>query len=102
MKKIFIIAISLSLVTTTGLAKKDQAHKQKDLPPGLEKKLERGGELPPGWEKKLIVGKPLDRTIYYHRRVVEPVDSRGLITVEIDGKLIRLYEATREIVEILK
>lgn len=26
---------------------------EKSLPPGLQKKLERGGELPPGWKKKI-------------------------------------------------
>ena len=31
--------------------------KAKGLPPGLAKKLERGGQLPPGWEKKCVVGQ---------------------------------------------
>jgi len=41
-----------------------QAKKQKQLPPGLQKKLARGGSLPPGWEMKLVRGEVLDRDIY--------------------------------------
>jgi len=33
---------------------------KKELPRGLQKKLERGGELPPGWQKKLAKGEVLD------------------------------------------
>jgi hypothetical protein len=33
--------------------------------------------------------------------VVIPVDSEGLLTVRVEGKLIRLIEATREIVDIV-
>jgi len=32
---------------------------------------------------------------------VIPVDSEGLITVRVEGKLIRLVEATREIIDIV-
>lgn len=39
--------------------------KKKDLPPGLQKKLERGGELPPGWQKKLARGEVLDPELRY-------------------------------------
>ncbi|UTW12483.1 hypothetical protein [Marinobacterium rhizophilum] len=34
--------------------------KQKTLPPGLQKKLERGGDLPPGWQKKVARGEVLE------------------------------------------
>jgi len=37
--------------------------KMKELPKGLQKKLERGGELPPGWQKKLERGELLDRDL---------------------------------------
>src|SRR5262245_45056914 len=30
--------------------------KAKKLPPGLAKKVARGGELPPGWQKKCVPG----------------------------------------------
>lgn len=76
--------------------------KEKSLPPGLQKKVARGGELPPGWQDKLIVGEYLDYDIYRRGRVVLPVGDSGMVTVEIEGRMIRLIEATREIVEILK
>src|SRR5688500_8450441 len=31
--------------------------KERELPPGYKKKLERGGKLPPGWEKKINRGE---------------------------------------------
>lgn len=101
MKKTSIFAIILCLLATPALAKKEKDHHQKSLPPGLAKKVENGGRLPPGWQKKLEVGQPIDIDIYQFKRVVVPLDNKGLITVEIDGKIVRLYEATREIVEIL-
>ena len=36
-----------------------------------------------------------------HHEIVVPVDENGLLTVRIGGKLIRLIEATREVVEVL-
>ena len=87
------------MLYTDAYAKND---KEKGLPPGLQKKAAKGKPLPPGWQKKLSVGQTIDRTIYEHRRVVVPVDKHGIVTVNIDGELIRLVEATREIVEILK
>jgi len=72
-----------------------------NLPPGLQKKVARGEPLPPGWQKKLKVGEPLSREVYSHREVVVPIDDEGLVTVRIEGKLIRLIDATREVVELL-
>ena len=63
---------------------------------------ERGKPLPPGWEMKLKKGAILEPEIYQHSKVVVPVDSKGLLTVSIEGKLVRLYDATREVVEVLK
>ena len=34
--------------------------KNKSLPPGLQKKLERGGDLPPGWQDKVARGEVLE------------------------------------------
>ncbi|CAI3959150.1 hypothetical protein WE348_10610 [Alteromonas macleodii] len=75
--------------------------KDKSLSPGIEKKYERTGELPPGWEKKLAVGNRLDRDIYNHARIIVPLGEDGLVTVRIENKVVRLIQATREIVEIL-
>lgn len=38
--------------------------KMKSLPPGLQKKLARGGELPPGWRDKVRRGEVLDSDLY--------------------------------------
>lgn len=76
--------------------------KAKLLPPGLQKKLEMGQSLPPGWQKKLIVGERLESSIYQQGDIVVPLDSKGLLTIRLEGKLVRLVQATREIVEILE
>jgi len=94
----------ITLIILSGLiagpvsAKND---KGKQLPPGLQKKVARGEPLPPGWQKKLAKGEVLDQRVYQQSQIVVPVDSRGLLTIRIDGKLVRLYEATREVVEVL-
>jgi hypothetical protein len=41
-----------------------ESGKMKSLPPGLEKKLDRGGELPPGWRDKVRRGEVLDADLY--------------------------------------
>ncbi len=92
----------VALVANPVAAKDDKGKGARELPPGLQKKVARGGALPPGWEKKVEVGKPIEADIYKHHEVVVPVDDKGLVTVTIGGKLLRLREATREVVEILK
>jgi hypothetical protein len=79
---------------------KKEKDKNKQLPQGLQMKLDRGGSLPPGWQKKLAKGEVLEESVYNHSVVVIPIDSDGMLTVRIEGKLIKLIEATREIVEI--
>ena len=101
---IYVGLIGLSLVTGAAVAKdkdhKDKKH-QKSLPPGLEKKVDNGGELPPGWQKKLRRGDILSRDIYRKGRVIRPLSDDGLISIEVDNTVIRLVENTREIVDIL-
>lgn len=46
--------------------------KQKALPPGLQKKLARGGELPPGWQKKIARGEVLDGHLYRQSQRLSP------------------------------
>ena len=83
--------------------RRDQKHKkQKHLNRGMQKRIERGKGLPPGWQKKLVRGNTLDRDIYEHGVVVEPLNIRGEITIEVDQRLIRLHKATMEIIDILK
>jgi len=101
MKQVIALLILLGLGTGPVFAKQDK-HADKQLPQGLQMKLERGGTLPPGWQRKLVRGEVLDDSIYRQSEIVIPVDSRGLLTVRIEGKLIRLVEATREIIDIVE
>ena len=80
--------------------KRDKKQKHKPLNRGMQKKLDRGGELPPGWQKKLIRGDTLDREVYRQGRVVKGLNRRGEITIEVDNRLIRLHQATMEIIDV--
>lgn len=95
-----LVALLIAFGSPIVNGKKDK--KDKPLPPGLEKKAEQGKPLPPGWQKKLKVGKRLDNDIYSHAKVVVPIGKDGILTVNIDGRLLRLRDKTREIIEILK
>lgn len=95
--------IIASLVLTMGVSGIAYAknEKQKTLPPGLQKKVESGKSLPPGWQKKLAVGEVLSQDVYEHGKILVSDTDKGLVTINVDGKLIRVIEHTREIVEIL-
>jgi len=97
-KNIITLIILSGVIVSPVYAKNDNG---KQLPPGLQKKVARGEPLPPGWQKKLAKGEVLDSRVYQQSQIVVPVDSRGLLTIRVDGKLIRLFEATREVVEVL-
>lgn len=101
MKKAIIAILSILLTFSFSIAEA-KSDKEKQLPPGLQKKLARTGELPPGWENKLSVGEYLDGEVYSAADVVVPVDNHGVVTVEAEGRIVRLIQASREIVEILK
>lgn len=79
----------------------------KTLPPGLQKKVERGGELPPGWQKKIARGEVLDARVYGHSRPLPPdllkrlpPQPSGTIVITIEGKVVRLVEATLVILDV--
>ena len=80
--------------------------KQKKLPPGLQKKVARGGQLPPGWQKKVARGEVLDAQVYTLAhplppdliRMLPPPPS-GVATIIVEGKIVRLIEATRTILD---
>lgn len=78
--------------------------KHKDLPPGLQKKVERGGELPPGWKKKIRKGYVLDNDIFSHGVILNGKYPTipGTSVYRVDDKVLRLSTATREIIDILK
>jgi len=81
----------------------------KALPPGLAKKVARGDKLPPGWQKKIARGEVLPQTVYAQAQPLPDVVIRklppppaGTILVTLDGKVVRLLEATRTIVDVFE
>ena len=84
---------------------KIKQHKQKELPPGLEKKLENGGKLPVGWEKKLEKGQIMDENILYKGRILNSnlYPNIGNSDIyQIENKIFRISRDTKEILDILK
>ena len=91
------------------LIKGKAGKKKKKLPPGLEKKLSRGGELPPGWQKKVVKGEVLDDELYRRAAPLPndlirklPPQPKGIVLIKVEGKIIRLIEATRTILDVFE
>lgn len=101
MKSHFLI-VALSALTVSTFPMQSIAKPPGGMPPGLEKKAQRGEPLPPGWQKKLVRGHRLDDPIYHHAVVIRPADRSGIVTVRIEDRVLRLILATHEIVEILR
>jgi hypothetical protein len=87
----------------------EKTTKGKGLPPGLAKKVGRGRHLPPGWQKKCARGEILSEDVYRHchplpREVLVklPPPPPGTILVAIDGKVVRLAKATRQILDVFE
>lgn len=81
--------------------------KAKSLPPGLRKKLERGGDLPPGWQAKVARGEVIDYELYSHARSLpENVlgllrqGPRGTSVRQIDDRIVRIADASRTILDV--
>lgn len=109
MKKILLVLMCL-LLTAPAFAKKDKQYKkQKSLPPGLQKKLDRGGELPPGWQKKVAAGEVLSEDLYeraqplpysqYSRYSIYPPE-QGEKILRLENRILRIKDDTREILQI--
>lgn len=86
-----------------------KGHKGKSLPPGLAKKAARGESLPPGWQKKVVKGEIMPLEIYRECHplpdevvVKLPPPPAGTILVTIEGKIVRLLQATREILDVFE
>lgn len=100
MKAVIVLVCSFSMAfSQLALAKND---KDKPLPPGLAKKLENGQPLPPGWQKKLSPGQFLADDYYRRGTVLRKPDTDGIVTIQIEGTVIELFEHSREIVRILE
>ncbi|MBY4678438.1 hypothetical protein [Marinobacterium arenosum] len=103
MKKQLLILATTTLLAMPTFA--DQGHhgnKHKQLPPGLQKKVDRGEALPQGWQKKLAVGEVLERRLYNHAEVIEPAGLDGIATILLDDRQLRVMQNSLEIIEILQ
>lgn len=83
------------------------AKKKKKIPRGLQKKVARGGELPPGWQKKVARGEVMDPVVYERSRPLPPElvrtlppQPQGTVIVTVEGKAVRLLEATLTILDV--
>jgi len=81
---------------------------QRELPPGLQRKLERGGELPPGWQRKVARGEVLSQEQVRHGRRPSddllgrlPRQPEGTVIMETEDQVIRVLEATGEVLDVL-
>jgi hypothetical protein len=81
----------------------------KALPPGRAQKAARQEKLPPGWQKKIARGAVLPPAVYAQAQPLPEVVIRklppppaGTILVLLDGKVLRLLEATRTIVDVFE
>ena len=87
--------------------KKDK--KKKALPPGLQKKVARGGQLPPGWQMKVARGEVLEGDLY-NSSIDLPSDIIDILPTGPDGtsirriedRVVRVMDATGVILDVLK
>jgi hypothetical protein len=116
-KKILKDWIDVKIITTSEkeIIKKYYMHnqqegikvKKKALPPGLKKKLARGGGLPPGWQKKIIRGEVIDAETYKYAvhipygliKSLRP-QPKGTELIKVQGKIVRLLKATGTILDV--
>lgn len=82
-------------------------NRPKALPPGLAKKLARGGKLPIGWEKKFTRGEIIDASLWKHRNHL-PYSIRrklraikGTDIIRIDDKIARVTVADHLIIDVV-
>ena len=61
----------------------------KNLPPGLQKKMKKGGQLPPGWSKKVSIGKPVPDE-YIKIAVPAPKDLKIKLDLDSNIKLLQI------------
>lgn len=92
----------LMVVGWSGAASAGHNHEGHGLPPGLQKKVERGEPLPPGWQKKLGYrrGDRFDEGLLRYGRLYDIDGHRQ--RVEIEDRIYTIIKDTREIVDILK
>ncbi|HKQ38815.1 MAG TPA: hypothetical protein VJ063_12110 [Verrucomicrobiae bacterium] len=85
----------------------ENKHGGKPLPKGIAKKVERGDSLPPGWQKKCVRGQVMPMEVFKHCEplpheilVKLPPAPPGTVIVTLEGKAVRLMQATLEILDV--
>lgn len=110
MKRALVSAITLAAMLSV-MATPSHAKQPTDesMPRGLQKKVARGGELPPGWQSKLQKGAVLEQAVVDHGKAVSPelkarlpLGDKGSVDITLDGKVIRLHEKTRQILDVFE
>ena len=115
-KKIILTALCVSLIVVTVNAKekendyyqddrnynekKVKNEKQKEIPPGLQKKLEKGERLPAGWEKKLAKGQVADEQMLREGRVLNTnlyPNIRNTEIYQVENRIFRIAQNTKMI-----
>lgn len=99
MTKYLAMLFFLGLMSPSFVAQATPGHNN-GLPPGLQKKAERGEPLPPGWAKKLHRGDRFPEH-YYRYSDVYRVDDR-YDRIRLEDRIYRVIRDTREIVDILQ
>ncbi len=92
------VFVGMMVGTVPALAKSPDGGQ---LPPGLQKKVERGEPLPPGWQRKLNYqeGDYFDRELLRYGDVRDVDGDRQ--RVEVEDRVYMIIKDTREIIDIL-
>jgi hypothetical protein len=90
-------------------AQRKKSGTDKAPPSGRTQKVARSEKPPPGWQKKIARGEVLPPTVYAQAQPLPEVVIRklppppaGTILVALDGKVVRLLESTRTIVDVFE
>lgn len=118
LKKIVLILLSVGVLFSTSVyAKPDHSNKgnkkfkekkqkkQKNLPYGLQKKLNNGGTLPPGWQKKLEKGEIADQNTLNNGVILNSrtyPEIKNTKVYQVQDRVFRVTQDTKEILDILK
>ena len=70
------------------------APRYRNLPPGLQRKVARGGQLPPGWQKKF---EPFHASVERRLPLLSPEYRRGVI----DGHAVIYNARTNVIIDVV-
>lgn len=106
MKKSLLVLVSLVVLISSNLyAKQDNEHKNKNIPYGLQKKMDKDGTLPVGWQKKLKKGDILDDRMFKEAveiRSREMKEIRNTKIYQLQDRIFRIANDTKKVIEILK